>query len=242
MNTIDKDSRIPLYAQLMNIIVGNIENGTLKENAKIPSERELCDIYNISRATVRRAIQELENEGYIYKLHGKGTFVSHEKFKQDLLKFYSFTDEMKRQGKTPVTKVLDFEILDCNLELANKMRIKEEDIVYKIMRLRFADDDPMMIETSYVPYDRFPGITKMDLENEAMYDLFAKRFNAHIGRAEETFLPVLTTEEEEKLFNLKKKIPSLKIERITFENEQIIEYTITIARGDRFKYHVYLKR
>lgn len=242
MDRIDKDSRVPLYAQLMDIIIGNIENGILKRNEKIQSERELCATYNISRATVRQAIQELEKEGYIYKVQGKGTFVSHKKIKQDLLKFYSFTDEMKREGRVPISKVLDFKILNCNLKIAQKMNIKKEEMIYKFTRLRLADNDPMLLETTYVPYNRFPGITKSDLEREAMYDIFTKRFDAHIDRAEETFQPVLTREYEQKLFNMKKETPSLKIERITFESERIIEYTITIARGDRFKYHVYLDK
>lgn len=81
------------------MILNDIEEGKLKEHDKLLSEREYCDLYDISRATVRQAILELEKNGYIYKQQGKGTFVSPQAFKQDLLKFYSFTDEMKKLGK-----------------------------------------------------------------------------------------------------------------------------------------------
>ena len=178
MKKIDKDSRIPLYYQLMDIIVEMIEEGKLQEDDRLPSERELCETYDVSRSTVRQAIQELEKEGYIYRLHGKGTFVSPEKFKQDLLEFYSFTEEMKRIGKTPSSKVLDFEIAKCNEKLARKMNLNVRDKIYIFTRLRLANNEPMMVETSHVPYNRFPGITKEELEEYAMYDIFTKRYNA----------------------------------------------------------------
>ncbi len=101
---IDKTSRMPLYYQLMDIIIDMIDSGELVEDDQLPSERELCEIYDISRSTVRQAIQELEKEGYIYRVHGKGTFVSKEKFRQELLKFYSFTEEMKKLERLQVLK------------------------------------------------------------------------------------------------------------------------------------------
>jgi GntR family transcriptional regulator len=242
MKTINKDSRIPLYYQLMDIIIEQIETGKLTENDKLPSERELCERYKISRATVRQAIQELEKEGYIYKQHGKGTFVSPQKFRQDLLKFYSFTEEMKKLGKVPSSKVMDFEIISCDEKIAKKMNKKVGERVYKFTRLRLADEEPMMLETSYVPYDRFPNITRSDLENEAMYDIFTRRFGAVFTMAEESFQPVLTRENEAELLGTKKGASGMMIERITYEGDQIIEYTVGVARGDRFKYRVVLTK
>ena len=242
MNNIDKRSRIPLYYQLMDIIIDVIEEGNLRENDQLPSERELCETYDISRSTVRQAIQELEKEGYIYRVHGKGTFVSLEKFKQDLLEFYSFTEEMKKSGKTPSSKVLDFKIVECNEKIARKMKLKVGDSIYIFTRLRLADDEPMMLEISHVPCSRFPDLTKKKLEQYAMYDIFTKEYNASFTCAEEIFQSVLTREEEAKLLNYSAGLPSMMIERITHENGNIIEYTKGIARGDRFKYHVLLEK
>lgn len=240
MKIINKDSRIPLYYQLMDIIVEQIETGKLKEHDRIPSERELCDQYDISRITVRQAIQMLEKEGYIYKQHGKGTFVSPEKMKQDLLKFYSFTEEMKKIGKVPTTKVIDFEKINCNEKISKKMDIGKGSMVYKFTRLRLADDEPIMLETSYIPYDRFPSIEKNDLEKEAMYDIFTKRFDVVFTKAEESFQAVFTKEDEAKFLNIKADSPSMMIERLTYERDRIIEYTVGITRGDKFKYRVVL--
>ncbi|WP_132995598.1 GntR family transcriptional regulator [Sporanaerobacter acetigenes] len=242
MRGIDKTSRIPLYCQLMDIVIAMIEEGNLHEDDQLPSERELCERYDISRSTVRQAIQELEKEGYIYRVHGKGTFVSRERFKQDLLKFYSFTEEMKKSGKTPSSKVLDFKIGECNEELARKMDLNVGDKIYIFTRLRLADNQPMMVETSHVPCHRFPNLSRSELEKYAMYDVFTKKYDVKFTCAEENFQPVLTREDEAKLLNYSKKLPSMLIERITYENGTIIEYTKGIARGDRFKYHVVLKK
>ncbi|SCY44164.1 GntR family transcriptional regulator [Alkaliphilus peptidifermentans] len=242
MKTIDKNSRLPLYYQLMDLLIEQIENGELKQGDKLLSERELCEQYDISRSTVRLAIQELEREGYIYKQHGIGTFVSNEKFKQDLLRFYSFTEEMKKIGKVPLSKVIDFEIIHCDNRIARKMNTNMGEKMYKFRRLRLANNEPMMIETSYVPFDRFPGITGDDLENQAMYDIFIHKFNASFTMAEETFKPVVTNEEEAAYLQIDTSVPSLMIERTTYEEDHIIEYTVGIARGDRFKYRVILKK
>lgn len=238
----DRSGIIPLYYQLMDEIIRMIEEGNLEAHDQLPSERELCNNYNISRSTVRQAIQELENEGYIYRVHGKGTFISPEIFKQNLLKFYSFTEEMKKLGKIPSSKVLSFDIITCDEKLSRKMKLKQGDKVYCFTRLRLADLKPMMLETSFVPCDRFPGLTKEELESTPMYDIFMKKHNANFTKAEETLQPVLTRELEADLLEYKAGFPSMMIERVTYENGSIIEYTKGVTRGDKFKYQVVLNK
>lgn len=237
-----KNSRIPLYSQLMDILINEIEN-EMEENEKLPSEREICEIYDVSRTTVRQAISELEKEGYIYKKHGKGTFVSSQKFNQNLQGLYSFTEEMKKLGKVPASQVLKFEILTTTNDIIKNMKLLKGDLVYKFTRLRLADGEPMILETTYVPYNIFPGITKENLNTTALYDIFKDSFNERVEYAEEIFLPVLTNEGEAKYINVEVGSPSLKITRYAFNKlNKIIEYTVSIARGDRFKYHLKLLR
>lgn len=238
---IDKLSRIPLYCQLMDILIHDIQT-TMKEEDQLPSEREICERYNVSRATVRQAMQEMEQEGYIYRSHGKGTFVAPQRVNQELLRFYSFTEEMKKIGKSPSSKVLDFEVVACEKKISKKLEISENAKVYKILRLRLADNKPMMIETTYLPYERFPDMKREELEGMAMYDIFAQKYAVKITSAKEKFQPVVTNGEEAKYLKVGKEIPSLKIERYTYENDQIIEYTRSIARGDKFEYCITLEK
>ena len=117
---VDTDNRLPLYYQLMDIIIKKINNGELKEHDKLPSERELCEQYNVSRTTVRQTMQELEKENLIYKQHGKGSFVSPKVINQSLVKFYSFTEEMKKINKAPSTKVINFEVITLRRKVNKK--------------------------------------------------------------------------------------------------------------------------
>jgi GntR family transcriptional regulator len=240
MKMLEKDSRIPLYYQLSDVLMEKIETGELGENDALSSERELCDKYDISRATVRQAMLELEKGGWIYKVKGKGTFVSPKKMEQELLKFYSFTGDMQKLGKVASTRVIGFEVLSCNSHIAKKMGIKDGDKIYKFARLRLADGMPMMIQNSYVPYNRFPGITRENLEEESMYHIFITRFNVSFTSGEEFFQVATIKEDEVDLLNIPKDSSGMMIERFSYENKKVIEYTVAIARGDRFKYHVIL--
>ncbi len=141
MTILDKTSKIPLYLQLMEDIIKKIDNNIYNEHDRLPSERELCKMYDTSRITVRQAFQELEREGYIYKLHGKGTFVAPKSYNQKLVNLYSFTNEMRKLGKKPSTKVLSFTDMAIDEHLAKKMGLLPNEEVFKIVRLRLADDE-----------------------------------------------------------------------------------------------------
>jgi len=236
---VDKSSRTPLYLQLMNILIEMIENN-LEENQQILSEREICEIYNVSRTTVRQSMDELEKEGYIYKVHGKGTFVSPKRMNQDLISFYSFTEEMKKLGKFPSSEVTGFEIVQADEKISVIFKVGIGDLLYRISRIRKADGLPMMYETTYLPFDRFKGITKEQLQENPMYDILIKSFNAKITSAEEYFRPILTNKLESIYLEIKESSPSLKIERFTYEDNDVIEYTLSVSRGDKFKYRVKL--
>ena len=226
----------------MNIIIEQIESGALAENDKIPAERELCGKYMISRTTVRQAIQELEKERYIYIQRGKGTFVSPKQVKQELFGFYSFTEEMRKLGKVPSTKVLSFEVMQCGEKTAQKMDKNAEDKIYRFSRLRFADGEPMMIVTSCVPYERFPDLNREELEKGSLYDIFTNKYNVAFTKAKETLQSVAARKEEAEMLKSKTGFPSMLIERTTFAKDEIIEYAVGVARGDRFKYDIVLNK
>lgn len=239
MDIIDKSSKMPLYLQLKEILIGKIEK-TMDSNDQLPSEREICETYDLSRTTVRQALDELEKEKYIYKVHGKGNFISPKRYNQDLISFYSFTEEMKKAGRKPKSEVIGFEIRESGEKLANIFKQNENDLAYKVTRVRKADDIPMMYEVTYLPFDRFKGLKREKLEMSPMYEVFSSEYNARITSAEEVFEPILTSKLESIYLDVEEGSPSLKIERFTYEGSKIIEYTVGIARGDKFKYRVKL--
>ncbi|MGL5244982.1 MAG: GntR family transcriptional regulator [Sarcina sp.] len=238
---IKRSKGVALYHQLEKILINLINNDHLKENDKLPSERELCETYNVSRTTARQAVAELEQKGYIYKIHGKGTFVSPKVYKQQLLKFYSFTEEMKKLNKMPSSKILSFDIVRANELISSKLNIDENSQVYKITRLRLADDEAMMIESTYLPEKRFKDLSEALLKEAPMYDVFRERYNVSITKAIESFKPMLIGFEESLALGVKKGTAAMRIERSTLEGCEVIEYTSSIARGDKFEYTVCLE-
>ncbi|HAT4283328.1 TPA: GntR family transcriptional regulator [Clostridium perfringens] len=236
---IDKNSKTPLYLQLMDIFIDEIDSA-LDENEQLLSEREICDKYNVSRTTVRQTMDELEKAGYIYKVHGKGTFVSSKRVEQDLIAFYSFTDEMKKIGKIPSSQIISFEIIEAGDKLGDKFGILDNDLLFKLIRLRKADELPMIYEITYLPFDRFNNLNKDMLTGKAMYEVLRENFSTKFTFAEEYFEPILTNKLESVYLKVKEGSPSLKIERFTYEKDNLIEYTKSIARGDKFKYKVKL--
>jgi len=229
-----------LYLQLMDDLIKKIDNAELSVDEKLPSERELCDIYNLSRITVRQALQALEREGYIYKLHGKGTFVSPMSYNQNLIKLYSFTEEMKKMGKTPTTRVLSFREIALDERLASKMGLASLDEAFQIVRLRLADNESLMYETSYVPKKMFPHLTEKDLKERPMYDIFLQDYQTGVTKAVERFSATTVRKNEAEHLNLTADHPAMLIKRFAYHHDQLVEYTISVARGDKFDYTVEL--
>lgn len=222
----------------MQDIMKKIDNGWYKANDQLPSERELCSIYNLSRITVRLALHELEREGIIYKVHGVGTFVAPKRYDQPLVKLYSFTDEMKKIGKNPSTKVIEFSTLAIGKHLAKKMDLNPNEEVNKIVRLRLADNEPLIYETTYLPKQKFPNLSANQFVTRPMYTVFYEDYNVKVTRAFETLTVTVIREDESKYLNAKVNHPAMLITRHAYFHNQLIEYTVSVARGEKFKYIV----
>jgi len=237
---VDKTSRVPLYLQLMEKLIDKITQQEYLVDEQLPAERELCDIYSLSRITVRQALQELEREGYIYKLHGKGTFVASKSYNQKLVKLYSFTEEMHKIGKVPTTKVLSFKKISVDERLALKMGLEAYDDVYQVTRIRLADGEPLMYETSFIPDKIFPDLTERELIDKPMYEIFSDQYDIGVTRATESFRVTTIRREEAKHLQTVEDKPAMLVKRYAYHENSLIEYTVSVARGDKFNYTVEL--
>lgn len=238
MNT---NSKIPLYLQMMNDIIRQIKNQEYNEHDKLPSERVLCDKFSVSRITVRQTLQELEREGYVYKQHGKGTFVAPAVHKQHLIKMYSFTEEMNKQNKKPSTQILSFQLITVDSYIANKMGIKPCDEVFEIIRLRFADEEALMYEKSYLPKRFFQHLTQKDFEERPMYDIFNEDYELNVTKAVEQFSTTKVNPFESQYLKTSINQPAMSIKRFSYHKDWLVEYTQSIAKGESFVYTVELK-
>ena len=223
-----------LYSDLIDKLLEQIS--TMEKGARLPSERQLCMDYGVSRTTVRNALGSLVNSGVLYQIQGKGTFVR-EKSRQNLSNYYSFTEQTKRKGKTPKSIVTNFKVRALN---DKERQVFDEPSIEKVIvfdRLRLADDMPMMYEKTVIPYARFDKITKDLLEKVALYDIFATSFDTKIYNVRERFQVSSLTKKVAEALKLKDGSAALKITRFSYDKEdKLIEYTTSYARGDMFYY------
>jgi GntR family transcriptional regulator len=234
-------SKSPLYYQLAEIIINDIKEKNLQENDRILTEREYCEKYNLSRSTVRQAIAYLEKKGYIYKVQGCGTFVSSRVMKQKLLKFYSFTEEAKKQGKTPSSKVLSFKEKKADEKICKELNINKDDKVYELQRLRLADDEVVMYEKTYLLEKKMQGLSKNILLENPLYDILQNRYNISFTKATERFSVLLADENIAEILTIPQGSPIIRLQRWTYAGMEIIEYTVSLVRGDRFEFEVELE-
>jgi len=237
---LDEKSFVPLYYQLTEELRENIENGEWPPNSLIPSETELCERYKVSRGTVRQALSQLVQEGLLYRKQGKGTFVAEPKITQQLNRFYSFAQDMREKGLRPSSLLLQKEKILPDSYIKNILGLKEEEMVYKIMRLRLADEEPLILETSYLVEELFPDLDKEDVEKVPLYDIILKKYRIKITRAKETFEPILIDEFEAKKLKIPVGSPALLVKRVTYTAGIPFEFRKSVVRGDKCSYSVEL--
>ncbi|WP_404470231.1 GntR family transcriptional regulator [Sutcliffiella horikoshii] len=239
---IDKTSPIPIYYQLESYIKNQIEAGFILPGENIPSEREYAESYGISRMTVRQAINSLVNEGLLYRKKGSGTFVSEKKIEQPLQGLTSFTEDMKKRGMTPTSKLIHFEVIPANSFISSELKISEYAPVYEIKRIRLADGEPMALETNYLSANLVKGLTEEEVK-ASIYSYVEEKLGLRITHAEQLIESVRASEEHEKLLFIEKDHPMLYIQRNTFLHDGTpLELVKSVYRGDRYKFQIKMER
>lgn len=240
--TIDKTVPIPLYYQLKQILLDEINSGTLKEGDIIPTELDFAQLYNISRTTIRQAITELVSEGYLYRKKGTGTFVSKPKINQDFIrKIETFNDEMRRKGLKPSTKVLKLELIDADFEAAKKLHLSPGEKVIQLNRLRFADNDPIVYIETLLPYQLCKAVFHRDLVTESLYDILSESENTKVKKVIRSVEAVLSEPQDASLLNIETGAPVQRIEFISYSSEGIpVEYSISRYSGAKNRFTVEL--
>ncbi|NHM32384.1 GntR family transcriptional regulator [Neobacillus terrae] len=239
---INKQSPIPIYHQLESFLKEQIENGTLLPDEMIPSEREYAERYEISRMTVRQAINNLVSEGFLYRQKGKGTFVSKKKIEQDLEGLTGFTEDMLARRMTPSSRLLSFKIIPADIEVSGQLKIAQQNHVYEIVRVRLADGIPMALETTYVPADIVPGLTEEN-SNRSLYEYIEKNSSHHISEAHQEIEATAARGSEAELLEIAVGAPVLLIMRTaSLDNGTPFEFVKSIYRADRYRFIHKLKR
>lgn len=233
---LDRNSAVPLYYQIRQQLLEQIQSGKLSAGQTIPSEHEISTRLGVSRMTARQAMKSLCEEGVTYSRPGLGTFVSgikQEKTSTDLL---SFTEEMKARGCRPGSRLLSFESLAAETEVAQALHLTRTANVYCLRRVRLADSVPMGVENCFLPPALCPGLLETFDPRKSLYDALAEQYGIRMVAADEVVEAALASAEQAQLLAIKQKAPVFRLTRVSYaQNGQPVEFVRSIYRGDRWE-------
>jgi len=239
---VSAQSKSPLYQQIYQLLRTKILSGQWHPGDMMPSEVDLMDQYQVSRATVRQALDELASDGLIYRKQGKGTFVSPPTVEQGLVRIVSFTEDMEQRGFTPGTKLVSAGLVPATEMLASKLQIQVGEPLARIERLRLADDEPMSLEVSFLVQRYCPGILTQDYTTHSLRLMLEERYGIRITSARQTIQAISATEELSGLLTVEANAAILYIERTSFSEFDVpVEYLRLYHRGDRYTLHSELR-
>jgi GntR family transcriptional regulator len=229
-----------LYDQVYHTIVGQIRDGSLPPGSKLPTERAMCDLYQVSRITIRQALASLERDGYIRRRQGKGTFVQAGRIEQQLNKLYRLREAFSGKGMRQEQRILSWGLCQADGLIAENMRLSDRAPIYRLSRLILADGKPLAVETSYLPAVLFKQEPALDMMAHSGLYATLEQCGLLPTRATEKLRAVQTDKKTAALLQRQQSEPFLQVTRLSEANGIIVEYTISIIRSDLFEYSVEL--
>ena len=241
--TIDPDLSVPLYLQIREYLVQKINESVYPSGSRLPSERDLAAYFGVSRVTVRQALNSLIQEGLIYAQTGKGHYVRKTKIDQELGVLTSFTEEMHQRGVAPSSKVVRAEIQLAMLDIIDSLQIKQGTEIVFLQRIRLADDEPIALETAYLPHSICPGIIeRFDFSQDSLYKVLREEYGCPLIWAKQRMQARLPTPVEEALLGVTQKTPVLSITRVTYSHQdKPVELVRSVYRGDQYELGIILR-
>lgn len=238
---IDKTSIIPVYYQLQEALVDLIEGGKFKPDELLPSENELSQELGISRNTIQRAFKYLVDRGLAYRVQGKGTFAANKRITSSMVAALSFSAEMVGMNKIVHTKMLQKEEILAPDAIAKRLNVASGEKIYRIQRLRYVDDVPMSLQTSYLSPRLVPDLIHKNFEEKSLFAIIKELYNLEVCDAYETLQAVKATKYEAKLLEINEGDAVFLLERVSkIKTGETLEFVKTILRGDKSKFYVEL--
>jgi GntR family transcriptional regulator len=239
---VDHSSPVPFYFQLREYIIHLIQTGALQTGDQVPTEMELCSTTGLSRTVIRQAFRDLENEGYLERYRAKGTFIARPKVLEHLVqKLTGFYEDTVATGLIPRTRVLDFKVIHASTRISRELRIPSSEPVIYLNRLRFIENEPIVLVETYIPNHLCPDLLQVDLETHSLYQVLREKFNLSIVRAYRSIEAVAARTNDAKLLGIDRNTPLLLLKSTGYlANGRPLEYFIARHRGDRAKFEVEL--
>jgi len=242
--TINRSSGIPFYIQVRDVLREHLQAGIWQPGDRLPSEPELCRMFAVSRPVIRQALNDLAQHGLVARLKGKGTFVAPPKITESLVqKLTGFYQDMVEQGYTPTARVLRQELAPAGRRVAERLNIAPETPVIVIERLRFVQDEPIQLVTTYIPQAACPALLEVDLSRRSLYAFLDEACGIVIARGHRSVEAVAANEYEAQMLCVKKGAPLILLDSVSYLSDGTpIEYYHALHRGDRTRFEVELVR
>ena len=238
---IKKETATTAYAQIKNDLIFKIQHDVYKIGDQLPTNNRLCEIYEVSRITVNRALEELERDGYIERKQGKGCFVKFKDIKQNISKYYSFTEELMNMGYTPGSKFISLKKTSPNSEVKELLDLKNDDKVFLLERLRLANGVIVALDRSYLPAKFIPNFNKKMLVSGSLYQTLQDNYGFRPNHSEEIIEAISVTSDDSNLLHMAPSSPALLVKRVSFYDDSKVEFNYLIVNSNVFKYRVSLK-
>lgn len=235
-SSLDKDGFIPLYHQIQRALIARIHAGELAVGDCFPSEYELARFYQVSRITARQALNHLKSSGYAISQKGRGTYVTQPKLEKNIMHLRGFTEDMKRRGIIPTSRLLEQSVLQAPASLAEELRVDAASRVLRIRRLRIGDGTPMALEESHVPLKHYPGLERISFAENSLYAVLRDQYGVRAAWADEVLEASPATREESELLSIPKGAIMLSISRVIMTTAEIpIEVACSRYCGDLYR-------
>lgn len=239
---LNKNLPVPYYYQIVQILREAIAGQEFsQQEISLPSENELCNLFQVNRGTIRHALSLLENEGLIYREKGRGTFLKRRRIELDPTTLCSTSEDLRRRGWVPGAQLLDLQVIIPQPYIQRILGLASDETVWEIYRLRMANSEPISLQWSYIPSRLAPNLSSKDL-SASLFSILRNDYGLHLDMADQVIRTRQTTVEEAALLDIHEHVPVFEITRQTFDqNQSPVEYLISLWRGDRYDLRVQLK-
>jgi len=227
----------PLYSMIASRAEALIRSGAWPHGTRLPPERELCELLDVSRTSLRLALADLEERGLITRHQGRGTFVTRPRVDADASGYFSIGDALRSRGITLTTTVVSKAVIPASEHLATELALEPDAQVFRLQRLRCSDGEPIVLEVSHLPLKLFPRLNEADFSTRSLYHILWEDYGRYVARASETLEPVVLTAAESHLLAVGRGSPALLFRRTTRDrSDTIVEVGEGLLRGDRSRF------
>ncbi|MET1077157.1 MAG: GntR family transcriptional regulator [Pseudomonas sp.] len=236
-------SPVPLYSQLKELLRSRIFDGSYAPHSRMPSESELGRTFSVSRITVRQALGDLQKEGLIFKIHGKGTFVAKPKAFQNVSTLQGLAESMTQMGYEVLNRLRSFKFVAASARVAERLQVAEDSLVTEIKRVRLINREPVSLEITYLPQAVGERLEKADLVTRDIFLILENDCGIPLGHADLTIDAVLADSELTQALGVEEGAPIMRIERLTHAADGTpLDFEHLYYRGDAFQYRLRIDR